>query len=131
MEDMKVKLSTLWMFAMFNYIYCDIMGLMDPVLLNQIIKGFAGSLQLTQGFLLGGAVLVEIPIAMVLLSRVLNYRANRWTNIIAGTIMTVVQISSLFFGSSPTTYYIFFSIIEISCTVLIVWYAWAWTNPEG
>ncbi len=114
MEDMKVKLSTLWMFAMFNYIYCDIMGLMDPVLLNQIIKGFAGSLQLTQGFLLGGAVLVEIPIAMVLLSRVLNYRANRWTNIIAGTIMTVVQISSLFFGSSPTTYYIFFSLPYIS-----------------
>jgi hypothetical protein len=104
---------------------------MDPVLLNQFIKGSAGNIQINEGFLLGSAILMEIPIAMVLLSRVLNYGANRWANIVAGTIMTVVQLSSLFFGSSPTMYYIFFSIIEISCTALIVWTAWNWPSPEG
>ena len=68
---------------------------------------------------------------MVLLSRVLKYGANRWANIIAGTIMTLVQISSLFFGTAPTTYYMFFSVIEVVCTAFIVWYAWKWTNPEA
>ena len=131
MEDMKVKLSTLWIFVMFNYLYCDIMGLMDPELLKQYMTGNVGGIQITQEFFLGAAILMEIPIAMVLLSRIFNYRANRRANIIAGTIMTVVQFSTLFFGSSPTIYYVFFSIIEISCTSLIVWYAWKWTNSEG
>lgn len=130
MKDMKVRLSTLWVFVMFNYLYCDIVGLMDPVLLKQIMTGNAGTIQITQGFLLGASILMEIPIAMVLFSRVLKYRVNRWANIIAGTIMTVVQISSLFFGSAPTIYYFFFSMIEVSCTALIVWYAWKWLNPE-
>ncbi len=131
MEDMKVKLSTLWMFAILNYLYCDVIALMDPKLLKQFMAGNAGGIHITEGFLLGASILMEIPIAMVLLPRILKYRANRWANIIAGTVMTLVQASSLFFGSSPTIYYIFFSVIEISTTALIVWNAWSWPNPEG
>ena len=127
--DMKVKLSTLWIFVMFNYLYCDVMSLMDPELLKQFMTGNVGGIKVTEGFLLGAAILMEIPIAMVLLSRVLKYRANRWANIIAGSIKTVVMIL-LFVGSSPPFYYIFFGTIEIVCTSLIVWYAWKWTNPE-
>jgi hypothetical protein len=120
--DMNVKLSTLWIFATLNYIYCDVVTVMDPVKHAPI--------QLTQGFLLGAAVLVEIPIAMVLLSRILKYRANRWANIITGIIMTAVQILSLFVAT-PTMYYMFFSAIEITSTALIVWYAWKWSNTEA
>jgi hypothetical protein len=126
--DMKVKLSTLWIFVMLNYLYCDIMGVMDPEILKQYLTGNVGGIHITQGFLLGAAILMEIPIAMVFLSRILKQGANRLANIIAGTIMTAVQFSSLFFGSSPTFYYIFFSVIEISCTSLIVWNAWKWRS---
>ena len=104
---------------------------MDSQQLKQIITGTVGGIHMTQGFLLGAAILMEIPIAMTLLSQVLKHRANRWANIIAGTIMTAVQFSTLFFGSSPTGYYIFFSIIEIACTLFIIWYAWTWPHPEG
>jgi hypothetical protein len=121
MQDMKVKLSTLWVFATLNYIYCDVVTVMDPVKRVPV--------ELTQGFLLGAAVLVEIPIAMVLLSRILKYRASRWANIIAGAIMTAVQILSLFVAT-PAMYYVFFSIIEIATTLLIVWYAWKWPKTE-
>jgi len=78
---------------------------------------------------LGAAIVMEIPIAMILLSLVLKYKANRWTNIIAGSIETVVMIYVLV-GSAPPLYYIFFGAIEIVCTAFIVWYAWTWTNPE-
>jgi hypothetical protein len=98
---------------------------MDSGYLKQILTGQTGSIQITQGFLLGAAILMEIPIAMVLLARVLKDRASRWVNIIAGTIMTVVQTLSLFLGT-PTLYYAFFSTIEIACTIFIVWYAWKW-----
>jgi hypothetical protein len=113
-------LSILWIFATLNFIYCDVVTVMDPIKHSPI--------QLTQGFLLGASVLVEIPIAMVLLSWILKYGPNRWANIIAGVIMTVVQAMSLVVAV-PTMYYVFFSVIEIACTAFIVWYAWTWANP--
>jgi hypothetical protein len=131
MTDKKALLSTLWIFAMLNYLYCDVISLMDPEFLKQYMTGNVGGLQITQGFLFGAAVLMEVPTAMVLLSRILGYKANRWANIIAGCIMTVVQCSTLFFGSSPTMYYLFFSILEIGCTAFIVWFAWKWASPES
>jgi hypothetical protein len=131
MEAMKVKLSTLWIFAMFNYLYADVMSLMDPEGLKQVMTGQVGSIQITQGFLLGAAVLMETAIAMVLLSRVLKYGANRWANIIVGAIHTAAVFLSMFVGTTPALYYIFFGTIEIVCTSLIVWYAWKWPNPEG
>jgi hypothetical protein len=126
--DMKSKLSTLWIFVALNYLYCDVVSLMDPELLPQYLRGNVNGLELTPGFLLGAGILVEIFIAMVLLSRVLPYRANRWANIAAATIMTAVQLATLFAGV-PALYYLFFSVIEIATTVLIVWFAWNWREP--
>lgn len=128
--DRKVLFSTIWIFAMLNYLYCDVMSLMEPGSLKQYLNGNVGGMAITPGFLLGAAILMEIPISMVLLSRLLKYRANRLANIVAGTIMTVVQVLTLFIGT-PTIYYTFFSIFEIASTALIVWLAWKWTNPEG
>jgi hypothetical protein len=121
-HDTKVILSALWLFAMLTYTYGDVVTLMDPVK--------HGSVQLTEGFLLGGSIFMMIPITMVLLSRVLKYRASRLASIIAGTIMTAALPMTLFVAK-PTTYYVFFTVIEIICTALIVWYAWKWRNPEA
>jgi hypothetical protein len=120
MQDHKAKLSTLWLFAVLNFIYCDVITLYDHVFIQQ-----SSSIQYTQGFLLGAAILVEIPIVMVLLARVLEGRTNRWANIIAGLAMTFIQLATLFVGT-PTMYYVFFSVIEIATTAAIVWLAWKW-----
>ncbi len=127
----KAMLSTLWIFAMFNYLYCDVLALMNSEYLQQLLTRHVGSIHMSQGYLLGAGTLMEIPASMVLLSRLLMYRANRWANMIAGALMTVVQLSSLFVGSSPTMYYLFFRTIEIVCTGFIVWCAWKWVDPEG
>jgi hypothetical protein len=120
--DMKVRLSALWLFAMLTYTYGDVVTLMDPVK--------HGSIQLTEGFLLGGSIFMMIPVTMVLLSRVLKYRASRRASIIAGIIMTATLPVTLFVAV-PTSYYVFFTVIEIVSTALIVWYAWKWRNPES
>jgi hypothetical protein len=83
--NMKSKLSVLWIFVTLNYLYCDVAGLMDRSLLSQYLAGRVNGLDVSQGFLLASGILVEIPIAMVLLSTVLNYRANRVANIVAGS----------------------------------------------
>jgi hypothetical protein len=129
-KDRRIILSTLWIFVTVNYIYCDVIGIMDPGIFQGLMTGHAaGSLQITQEFLLGAAILMEIPLAMIVLSRILEYRVDRFANIIAGTIMTAVQFGSLFVGT-PTPYYIFYSTIEMTCTLIIVWYAWKWHAPE-
>jgi hypothetical protein len=125
--EMKSRFSTLWLFASLNYIYCDILGLMNPSMLKGFIAGHVAGMDITQGFLLASGVLVEIPMAMVLLSRILGYRANRVANIVAGAVMTAVQLGSNFVGS-PAPYYIFFSLFEIATTAAIVWFAWTWSH---
>ena len=88
-DGIQTKLSTLWIFATLNYLYCDVTGLMDPAMLKQYLAGNLGGLQMTQGFLLATAIFVEIKVSMVLLSRLLGHRANRWANIAAGAFMTL------------------------------------------
>lgn len=127
-KDRKAILSTLWIFVTANYIFCDVLSNMEPEFLKLLLNGgqVLGT-SINQQFLLGAAILMEIPFAMIILSRVLKYRINRWINIISGTIMTVVQILSLFVGP-PTLHYAFYSVIEIGCTLFIVLYAWKWLN---
>jgi len=136
LKDRKVILSTLWIFVLFNYVYADVYTLVfNPVLqkeaTKELLSGYVGSIQITQGFVLVTAILMETAIAMVLLSRVLPYRANRWANIIAGVLQTAFVAWSLFGGTPPSPFYAFFATIEIACTVFIVWYAWTWPHPEG
>jgi hypothetical protein len=129
MERLTSKLSTLWIVATLNYLYCDVVTLMDPALLKQFLAGEIGTVHISQGFLLGAGILVEIPMAMVLLSRILGDRPNRIANIVAGTVMTAVQLLSLVVKTSAL-YYVFFSVIEIACTSAIVWYAWKSRSDE-
>ena len=130
MHDVKVRLSTLWIFAILNYLYADMLGLYDPATLKDLMTGSVGGVQFTDGFMLGAAILMETAIVMVLLSRVLPYKANRWANIVAGVIHTTAVFGSMFVGTAPTLYYLFFGSIEIATTLFIIWYAWKWPNPE-
>jgi len=124
MKDRKVVLSTLWIFAMLNYLYADVFLLFfNPTAQN-------GTLAMSQGAVLVFAILMETAIAMVLLSRFLKYGANRWANIIAGLFHTAFVAWSMI-GETPAPFYVFFASIEMVCTLFIAWYAWKWRNPEG
>lgn len=128
-SDRAARLSLLWLFALMNYLYCDVLGLTDADILKDLING-TGPVKMTQGFLLASAIVMEIPIAMVLLSVVLPFTVSRWASVAGGVTMTMVQVASLFAGA-PTIYYMFFSVIETSATVFIVWYAWTWRRTEA
>jgi hypothetical protein len=129
-HDMKTRLSALWIFAILNYLYADVLGLYDTAVIEGILSGSVGGIEFTPGFMLGAAVLMETAMIMVPLSLLLPYRANRWANIIAGIIHTTAVFSSMFFGTAPELYYIFFGTIEIATTLLIIWFAWRWPKPE-
>jgi hypothetical protein len=135
-KDRKVALSTLWIFALFNYVYADILTLyfnasLQPAAWKQFQSGQVGSIHITQGFVLVGAITLETATVMVLLARVLPYRANRWANIVVAVLQTVEVAGSLTGPVYWNLFYIFFAAIEIACTLFIIWYAWTWRRPEG
>jgi hypothetical protein len=122
--DRKALLSTLWIFAVLNYIYADVFTAMDPF-------PESGSVRMSRGMMLGAAALMETAMVMVLLSRFLKYRANRWANIVVGVMHTLAVIVSILVGGvMPASYYLFFASVEVVSTSFIVWYAWKWRNVE-
>jgi hypothetical protein len=117
--DRRMILSTLWIFALFNYLYADFVTLMVSPATTQMAA------RMSEIAVLGLAILMETAVLMVVLARVLPHRQNRWCNIAAGILHTVFVASTIVRGVPPL-YYIFFAAIEITCTGFIVWYAWSW-----
>ena len=128
--DTKILLSTLWIFLAVNYIYRDVLSNMEAGTLQGYLAGNVGEITITQGFLLAGAIMMEIPFAMIVLSLVLKGAANRWANIIAGILMVVIEVGTMGIGTSPTMHYLFYSAIVIPCNLFIVGFAWMWRNVE-
>lgn len=66
-------------------------------------------------------------IVMIILSRLLNYRVNRWANIVV-SIVTIVFVVG---GGVAYPHYIFIATVEVICLLLILWNAWRWRAVEA
>jgi len=119
---MKATISMLWVFVILNMMYADVLALMDPT--SAIRTRMVGT-PVSPGFLLVGAILMETAIAMVILSRLLPYKANRWVN----TIVAAVNIFAVVTGGHGL-YYVFFAAVEVLSMLLIVWLAWKRLEAE-
>ena len=140
MHDTKERLSVLWIFALLNYLYADVVALF--AIAGGDVGSPAGSRNsfepLPPWALMGSAVLMEIPIAMILACRLLPFRANRLANIIAGAIVTLINAFLTFvpplagWGRPPAfPEYLFFATIETVATSVIIWQAWTWSGGEA
>lgn len=115
------KISTLWIVVMFNMAFADILSFMYPGFLTQAQTGTIEGVTITPEFLLIAAVFVEIPIAMIFLSRALPPISLRWTNLVAASVTLLFII----LGGSLTPHYIFFASIEVLALLYIVKLAWS------
>ena len=133
MPDIKERLSVLWIFALLNYLYADVTALWALLGLPPADVPHLGQVALA-----GSAVLMEIPIAMIVASRLLSPRSNRLANIVAGSIVTLVNgfltfIPPLLGWGRPPAFpeYLFFATLETVATAAIIWQAWTWPSAEG
>ena len=74
-------------------------------------------------------VKMAIPSVMVLLSLVLNAKANRLVNIIIG-IVSIVVLGATFFAGDVSSRYTFQAIVEGVLIGSIIWLAWKWPKQE-
>jgi hypothetical protein len=123
MKNTTNLISKLWIFLTVNYIFCDVFSLYHSKFLNELLKGNVDGIEFTEPFLLYFAIIMEIPMLMIVLSMVLKTKINRMVNIIVGVLMIVIQIGSLVTGTN-TLHYLFFSAIEISTLLLIIYMAY-------
>ena len=123
--DTKVLLSTLWIVVMINMLKADILSLYVPGSADELART-AGEIPITQ-LMLGGAIMMEISVVMIILSRVLKYRMNRWVNI----IVSIIIIAFIWGGAASYPHYIFITTVETICLLLIIWNAWKWTEQAA
>lgn len=121
-------LSTVWIVLMFNYLYCDVLGLHEPAYLAGVLAGELNGISFTPEFGVAAGLLMQVPIAMVLLARVLSRRIGRWVNISAAAFMALVQTATIFVGTTSPSY-LLYSIIEIGLLGAIIVVAARWKRP--
>lgn len=123
--DKRIVLSTLWIFILMNMIYADIVGMLRPGYLELLNRM---SQELSPGTVLVFSVLLEIPILMILLSRILSRKANQILNFIAVPVTIVYVV----FGGwdNPPVSYLFFGGVEIFTMLIIFYHAWIWPKPQ-
>lgn len=129
-DPMSTLLSRLWVFLSLNYIFCDVLSNMEMPVLQMLLEGSVGGVQMTQGMLLFAGISLEIPFLMVVLSAILPYKANRITTMAAAALMIVYQAGSFLFGSEVTLHYAFFSTVEILGNLVILVLAIRWKQSQ-
>jgi len=125
MEEIKIKLSGIWVALMLTYLLGDVLRIFS----GDFSAGEIEGMQVSQGMYLGMAILFVIPILMVFLSRTLRYKANRWTNIIVAIVFFVINLIGL--PGYPSAYDQFLIVVGLVFNILTIWYAWTWVEKGG
>lgn len=125
--DTKILLSTLWIVVMINMLKADILSLNIPGAAEELARTSVSAGASIPQLMLVGAIMGEIGIAMIVMSRVLNHGINRWVNIVVG----IVTIAYIWGGMASYPHYIFIATVETLCLLLIVGFAWTWRNVEA
>jgi hypothetical protein len=125
LEDWKIKISVLWLFASVAFLAHQILVLMEPGIIAQLMAGEAEGQKIGPELILFFAISMLVPLVMAFLSLTLKDSMNRWVNIILGTVFAalwfvgvVSAALSAYWGEALMT------LSAVAASTLIVWYAW-------
>ncbi len=125
MDDWKIKISVLWLFGAVAFLAHQILVLMEPGIIAQLMAGVAEGQKIGPELMLIFAILMLVPLVMAFLSLTLKDSMNRWANIIVGAVFAalwfvgVVDAAlSAYWGGALVT------LSAVVASALIVWYAW-------
>ena len=125
MEDWKVKITVLWIFAAVAFLAHQILMLMEPGIIAQLMAGEAEGQKIGPELILSFAILMLVPLVMAILSLTLKDSMNRWANIIVGAVFAALWFAgvvdaalSAYWGGALMT------LSAVVASALVVWYAW-------
>jgi hypothetical protein len=125
LEDWKIKIAILWLIKEATILVSMMLSLYDPSVMEHIIAGELGGMQVTSELLLAFTIILLVPLVMSFLSFTLKDSLNRWTNIIVGIIFAVLELTGITdVLANPSAYVMVMFVALVSVPALIVWYAW-------
>jgi hypothetical protein len=130
MVDVRIILSALWVARMLSGLQGDVVRFMAPGMLEEFIAG-ATPVPVTNELILVMSIIFFVPIFMSFLSLTLKDKANRWANRSIGIFFVGYDLIFLILFWQSPAYEIFWSIVYLVFTALVVWYAWKWPKQEA
>ena len=123
--DQRAKLTALWVFVFLNMIFRDLHEPGRPGFLEEVMTGVVNGVQVTEGLMLIGGIMIAVPLLMIPLIQFLSFKANRLANLFMGALH-IVNIIGV--NMAPDLDNVFFAVIEIAALLLILQQAWVWTD---
>jgi hypothetical protein len=133
MLDVRIILASLWVVRLLSGLQGDTYRLSDPVALRHMVAE-TGVIAVSSELLLVMSIIFVVPTFMSVLTLTLKYPVIRWANRITGIFFAAFDLVFLvleLFVWRSAGYEIVWAIAGLVFTILIVWYAWKWPNPEG
>ena len=121
--DVRIILAVFWLAGMLSSSTGD----------TYRLSAATGPLGANPEFLSVMAILFVGQIIMSVLTLTLKSPLSRWANRIIGIFYATIIFAFwvLAFGARLPGYEIVWATGQLVCALLVVWYAWKWTNPEG
>jgi hypothetical protein len=131
--DVRIILAVLWVAGMLSSLNGDAYRLSDPVVLKSSLAN-TGPIVTTPELLLVMSLIFLGSIFMGVLTLTLKSPVSRWANRIIGIFYAMItlafEVLHLIVWRS-VGYEIVWATAQLVFALLVVWYAWKWTNPEG
>ena len=123
--DIRGKLSALWIFVLVNMLFRDMHEFARVGFLEGILEANANGTQASAELLLAAGIILELAIAMIVLSRFLGMRVNRWANM---TVASIFILTTIGFNLAPDLDDLFFAAMEMIGLISIIVIAWRWKS---
>ena len=121
--DVRIILAVLWVAGMLSSVNGD----------TYRLSAATGPLGANPEFLSVFAVVIVGHIFMSVLTLMLKAPVSRWANRIMGIFYALIILAfwvSTFVSRLPG-YEIVWATGQLVCALLVIWFSWKWTNPEG
>jgi hypothetical protein len=122
LRDAKIRgiLSSLWIFFFINHFFMGLHEFANPAFIEQLV---GGGFAVSDSLLLMAAITIELPIIMIVLSRVLPNKINWIVNILVAVFTIGLEIMN---NPNPDLDNVFFLVAELIGFVSIIVISISW-----
>jgi lipopolysaccharide export LptBFGC system permease protein LptF len=130
--DVRIIIAALWIAEVLSSLNGDTYRLSDSAALRSLLEN-TGAVKATPVLLLVMSILFVFPILMSAFTLILMYSVSRRVNRIIGILYAVIILIFwvLGFVLQSAGYEFVWSTAQLVFVLMVVWYAWKWTGPEG
>jgi hypothetical protein len=126
--DKRANLSSLWVFVFLNMIFRDLHEFGRPGFLEEVMTGVVNGVQVTDGLMLIGGIMIAVPLLIIPLTQFLSFKASRLANLFIGVLHLVITIGV---NRAPDLDNVFFAVIEVATLLLIIRLVWSWKEHKA